>query len=78
MSLAWRCSGKLPAISLPQSGPALGKPVEGLIKYDSHKNADIASFLCGDNKRGVGTQNGIRAVRVLYLRKQTNRLYALE
>lgn len=31
-----------------------GKPVRDLIKYDSHKNADIASFLFGDNKREGG------------------------
>lgn len=33
-----------------------GKPVWDLIKYDSHKNADIASFLLGDNKGGRGAQ----------------------
>ncbi len=31
-----------------------GKPVKDLIKYDSHKNADIASFLWGDNKTEGG------------------------
>lgn len=39
-----------------------GKPAWDLIKYDSHKNADIASFLLGDNKggRGARTQSGRR------------------
>lgn len=44
-----------PASSFPNSAwTSPGKPVKDLIKYDSHKKADIASFLRGDNNGGGG------------------------
>lgn len=58
-----------------------GKPVWDLIKYDSHKNADIASFLLGDNKEGRGAQEHTVAkdqVWLLYFKVTANFLFNVD